>query len=307
MAIDFDALMGSVKDSFKSEKKTYETKEKDTRFIKVTRDEQENGQLVLRLIPDTNGLGVVKIHNHWGKLEDGSEKRYFVENCPTTISGGKCPYCEAYVAAWKNGDEHMKELLKPGKRSERYISNVVVIKDPAHPENNGKVMLFEYGFMISKLIQDALNGDPDAEVDPLNVYHPIYGANLHVKMSRKGQFIVNDGTKFLTPSALIKDMSEFDAIHANAIDLSEFIDPKLFDTYSNLEKKFFKYINGYDPVDGKQEKASAPKTSSKPAPAPVSEADLPWEDEPKKTPAKTAPAKSAPAPVEDDDDFFSNL
>lgn len=301
MAIDFDALMTSVKDSFKTEKKTFEKAEKDPRFINVSRDEKDNGQLVLRLIPDKNGLGNVKTFSHFGSIKDDASgnKRWFIANCPTTLEGGKCPYCEAYLAAWKNGDEEMKSLLKSGKRNESYISNVVVVKDPMHPENNGKVMLYKYGYKVSKLIEEAISGDADAEIEPINIYHPIKGANLHLKNSRHGDYIVLDGSKFLTQSAIIKSMDEFEGILEQTYDLSEFLDHKLFESHEALEKKFFKYLNGYDMVD-------TGKKAEKPAKPVIESADLPWED----TPAPAAKKESKPAPAKTDveeDDFFASL
>jgi len=294
--IDFDKLMGSVKSAFKDDKK--ETKDyNDPRFVKVSRDENDNGQLVVRFIPDSNGLGVVTVYKHFGmKVDENKNKRYFIAECPTTIEG-KCPYCEKYLAAWKAKDESMIASLKTGKRNEKYISNVLVIKDPMHPENNGKVMLFDYGFKIKKLIEDMLNGDEETEIQPINIYHPMSGASLLVKHSRSGENIVLDGTKFLSPSGIVSDMDDFDGILEKTYDLNEFLDPSKFESYEVLEKKMFKYENGYDLDDVQKPSKQTTQVTNTP------------KEEVTQTPSKPKEAtKPAVKPaVTDDDSFFDDL
>jgi len=310
MAIDFDSLMTNVKTAFTSEKKPQKDYN-DPRFIKPTRDENHNGTLVLRFIPDPNGVGVITKYSHFGmRTDEKNQKHYFIAECPTTLEQ-KCPYCEEYLAAWKIKDQDTIDFLKPGRRTEKYISNVVVMKDPLHPENNGKVMLYEYGFKVAQMIEIALNGDDEADLEPINIYHPMKGANLMIKQSKVGQNIVMDGTKFLSPSLLVQDMEEFEGIMAQAYDLTEFVQPEKYETYEVLEKKLFKYKNGYE-----LDESGAPKTpKSKPAPT---EDDEPAENP--KSKAKPAPVeieeeveapvakKAKPAPVETDDtDFFASL
>jgi hypothetical protein len=299
MAIDFDSLMTNVKTAFTSEKKEFNKKDYvDTRFIKVTRDETDSGSLILRFIPDPNGVGVITKYSHFGMREDEKgNKHYFIAECPTTLDQ-KCPYCEKYIAAWKMKDQETLDLLRSGKRTEKYISNVVVVKDPAHPENNGKVMLYEYGFKVAQMIESALNGDEDSDIEPINIYHPIKGANIRIRHSRNGKNIVMDGSQFLSPSALVEDMDEFEKLLSTAYDLSEFLQPEKYESYEELEKKLFKYENGYtlDESDGK------PKETKKKAP----KAD---EDEaPVARPAKPADEIVAkPAAPADDEDFFASL
>lgn len=296
--IDFDKLMSSVKATFKEEQ-TERKDYTDKRVIKVTRDEADNGSLVVRIIPDKNGLGVVKVFRHFAKFEDpkNGSKRYFIRNCPTTIDQ-KCPYCEAYVEAWKNKDETEIAKLKPGKRNEIYISNVLVVKDPSNPANNGKVMLFEYGFKISKMIEECLNGDEDSEIAPLNIYHPMKGANLLVKHSKQGTNIVLDGTKFLTPSSICKDMEEFEGILERTYDLTEFLDVSKFESYEDLTKDFFKFVHGFEP--GESTKTTKPAQTVK-----LESKDIPWEDEVPETKVASVKTKT-PVKVEDDS-FFDDL
>ncbi|MBD3843945.1 MAG: hypothetical protein IE909_19135 [Campylobacterales bacterium] len=298
MGLDFEALMANVKTAFTSEKK--EKKDyNDPRFIKVTRDENDNGSLVLRFIPDPNGVGVITKYSHFGSREDDKgQKHYFIAECPTTI-GQKCPYCEKYIGAWKSNDQETIDLLRSGKRTEKYISNVVVVKDPAHPENNGKVMLYEYGFKVAQLIESALNGDPETDIKPINIYHPMEGANIRIKHSRNGKNIVMDGTQFLSPSTLVESMEDFEALMGQAYDLTEFIQPDRYESYEALEKKLFKYMNGYS-----LEEAQSSKPKTKPAPI-VEENDAAPAPKPKVV--STENEKPKPVSIDDDEDFFASL
>lgn len=304
MAVDFDALMGNVKKAF-NEEKTPRRDYKDDRFVKVTRDENDVGSLVIRFIPDKNSLGVVTTYKHFGKIEDEKtgDKRYFIAECPTTI-GEKCPYCDKYLAAWKLKDEETVEFLKSGKRTEKYISNVYVVKDPGNPDNNGKVMLYEYGYKIAKLIEETINGDESTETEGINIYHPLTGCNLVVKNSRVGKNIVQDGTKFLSQSAIVDDMEEFESLLEKTYDLNEFLNPDKFQSYEELEKKLYKYETGEE-MPGSEGKKSTPKRES--VPAKDEEDEAPQKPEKTKKPSKPAPAPD-PADIDDDDDnFFDNL
>ena len=304
MAIDFDKLMGSVKQTFKNETSERKDFAPDPRFIKVTKDEAGNGQIVVRIIPDKNGLGVVKLFKHFGKIEDPKtgNKRWFIANCPTTLDGGKCPYCEAYLEAWKNKDEAEIAKLKQGKRNESYISNVLIIKDPGNPSNNGKVMLLDYGYKISKMIEESLNGDPDSEIESINIYHPLNGANLLIRHSKQGQQYVLDGTKFLTPSSICEDMEAFESILEKTYDLTEFIANDKFESYDELNKKFFKFIHGFDMGGTASAATNTPKPTPK-ATQTTQDDEAPWE-EPAPKPSAKPSAKPTP---KDDDDFFNDL
>ena len=47
---------------------------------------------------------------------------------------------------WNSGDQAKKDLVSQRyKRKKSYVSNILVIDDPANPENNGKVFLYRYG------------------------------------------------------------------------------------------------------------------------------------------------------------------
>ena len=55
------------------------------------------------------------------------------------------PVSELNAELWKTGLDSDKDTVRKQKRRLTYTSNILVVNDPAHPENNGKVKLFKFG------------------------------------------------------------------------------------------------------------------------------------------------------------------
>ena len=147
MAIDFSQLRkarsmdGLMKEVEKLGAKT-EYKE-DTRFWQPTVDKAGNGSAVIRFLPAPKGedLPWVQIWNHGFQ---GPTGKWYIENSLTTI-GQNDPVSELNSKLWNSGIESDKDIARAQKRKLTYISNIVVVKDPAHPELEGQVFLYKYG------------------------------------------------------------------------------------------------------------------------------------------------------------------
>ena len=166
-------------------------------------------------------------------------------------------------------------------------------------------MLYEYGYKIAKLIEETINGDESTETEGINIYHPLTGCNLVVKNSRVGKNIVQDGTKFLSQSAIVDDMEEFESLLEKTYDLNEFLNPEKFQSYEELEKKLYKYETGEE-MPGSEGKKSTPKKES-PHVKDEEDDEVPQKPEKPKKPSKPAPTPSPADIDEDDDNFFDNL
>ena len=87
-----------------------------------------------------------------------STGQWYIENSLTTLPGEqKDPVSEHNTALWNSGVESDKELARKQKRKLSYYSNIYVVSDPKHPENEGKVFLFRYGKKIWDKISDICN------------------------------------------------------------------------------------------------------------------------------------------------------
>ena len=132
-----DKLLNAVKeDSAPQEKKSY----KDERLWKPELDASGNGYAVIRFLPSVKGedLPWAKIWNH---AFQGPTGQWYIENSLTTV-GQKDPVSEYNTKLWNSGLESDKEIARKQKRKLQYYSNIYVVSDSKHPENEGKVFLF---------------------------------------------------------------------------------------------------------------------------------------------------------------------
>jgi len=221
---------------------------KDERFWEPTQDKNTGlGSAIIRFLPTApaDDAPWAKVHSHGFKNEDTG--KWFIMECPTTI-GGECYCCNQNQPLWK-GSEADKKVAASRKRKTHFISNILVIKDPANPENNGKQFLFRYGKQIfDKIIQKI---KPEFEDDsPVNVFDFWAGCELKLRINRnEGGFKTFEKSTFDEPTALFGgDDTQLEAIWNKQYSLKEFMDPSKFPTEQAMKEKFDQVVNGTAPV-----------------------------------------------------------
>lgn len=290
--VDFSALKKSRQSNF--DKLTTELTKlntpqnsEDTRFWRPEVDKAGNGYAVIRFLPAPGGEDIpfVRVWDHGFQGPGG----WYIEKSLTTL-GQKDPVSEYNTQLWNNGTEAGKEQVRKQKRRLTYISNVYVIKDTAHPENEGKVMLFKYGKKIWDKLNLAMNPEFEDET-PINPFDLWDGANFKVKIRNVEGYRNYDKSEFDTPGPLASD-DEMEVIWKQEYSLQEFIDPKEFKSYDELKTKLYRVLG----LSGNA-KAGAEIP--------------PWEDAPAQAAAKPVREAFAPAAASTDDDdsmeFFKRL
>jgi hypothetical protein len=189
-----------------------------------------------------NEFPYVKIYNHGFKL-NGS---WFIENCPTTL-GKPCPVCEANTVLWKTEVKENQDIVRNRKRGLRYISNILVLSDPKHPENEGKVFLFKYGAKIFNKLMEAIKPEFEDE-QSFNPFDFWEGANFKLKIRNVENYKNYDKSEFETPGPLFESDEAMEKVWGLQYDLNEFLDEKLFKSYDELNDKFVKFLNSSKPV-----------------------------------------------------------
>ena len=113
----------------------------DERFWKPEVDASGNGYAVIRFLPAPEGETIpwAKVYSHAFQGPGG----WYIENSLTTL-GEKDPVGEINRRLWNSGDDADKETARKQKRKLSYYSNIYVVKDPKHPENEGKTFLYKY-------------------------------------------------------------------------------------------------------------------------------------------------------------------
>jgi hypothetical protein len=146
---------------------------------------------------------------------------------------------------WSTGTEANKNTVRKQKRKETYVCNIVVVDDPAHPENNGKTFLYNFGKKIMEKIQDKLPKvqkagakvfeDPD-EVK-FNAFNLWEGANFKLKVRKVDNFPNYDKSEFLTPGPLFTDDKKMEAAWRAGHSLVAEVAPDKFKSYEELRER----------------------------------------------------------------------
>lgn len=184
----------------------------------------------------------VKLYSHGFKIGN----KWYIENCPTTIGDGSpCPVCEANGALWATGSEDNKEIVRKRKRKLRYISNVMVLSDAKHPENEGKIFLFSYGSKIFNKLMNAINPEFEDETS-FNPFDFWEGAPFKIKIRNVEGYRNYDKSEFGDIGPLMEDDDALETVWKSQYDLKELIAPRQFKTYDDLKRKFMSIVSVVD-------------------------------------------------------------
>ena len=252
----------------------------DERMWRPEIDKAGNGYAVIRFLPAPGGEDVpfVRLFDHAFKGAGG----WLIDGCLTTV-GEKCPVCEHNSALWNTGTKDNQATVRNQKRKLSFISNIYVVKDPAHPENEGKVMLFKYGKKIFDKLNAAMNPEFEDET-PLNPFDLWAGANFKLKIRKVEGYSNYDKSEFEAPSVLFEDDDEMEKVWKREYPLVSFLERKNFKTYDEVKSRLSKVLalegvaaapqarqQMWEQEDAPPPRAAAPKAAPK--------ADVPWDDQ----------------------------
>jgi len=253
----------------------------DDRMWRPEVDKAGNGYAVIRFLPAPGSEDVpfARLFDHAFKGPGG----WLIDGCLTSV-GEKCPVCEHNSALWNTGTKENQDTVRNQKRKLSFISNIYVVKDPAHPENEGKVMLFKYGKKIFDKLNAAMNPEFEDE-KPLNPFDLWTGANFKLKIRKVDGYSNYDKSEFEAPGALLEDDDQMEAIWKREYSLTTFFDRKNFKTYDEIYSRLKKVLvlegapaaqpqarqQMWEQEDAPPARAAAPKAAPK--------AEVPWDDQ----------------------------
>ena len=232
---DFSKLQSEL------EKQNKSNDYKDDRMWRPILDAASNGYAVIRFLPAVQGEDIpwVKTYQHAFRGKGG----WFINNCPTTL-GQKCPVCEGNNELWNSGTESDKNIARDRKRKLTYTSNILIVEDPASPQNKGKVFLFKYGKKIFDKIQEQMNPEfaDESTVNPFDFWK---GANFKLKVRKVEGYVNYDKSEFSAASAVFEgDDAKIEALWNSQYPLKPFVDPKEFKSYAELKVKLVDALGG---------------------------------------------------------------
>ena len=205
----------------------------DDRIWKLDVDKGGNGYAVIRFLPAPEGedLPFVKLYSHAFQGPGG----WFIENSLTTL-GQKDPVSEYNSLLWNNGTDAGKETARKQKRKLTYVSNIYVVKDPANPDNEGKVFLYKYGKKIFDKLTAAMQPEFEDEeaIDPFDFWQ---GANFKLKAKNVAGYRNYDSSEFAAQSSLLDDDDAMESLWKKQFSLSEIVAADQFKTYDELKTR----------------------------------------------------------------------
>ena len=211
----------------------------DERTWKLDVDKSGNGYAVIRFLPAPEGedLPFVKLYSHAFQGPGG----WYIENSLTSL-GQKDPVSEYNTQLWNNGTDAGKETARKQKRKLTYMSNIYVVKDPANPENEGKVFLFKYGKKIFDKLTAAMQPEFEDEeaIDPFDFWQ---GANFKLKAKNVAGYRNYDSSEFAAVSPLLDDDDALEALWKKQFSLAEIVAADQFKSYEDLKKRL-EYVLG---------------------------------------------------------------
>ena len=208
-----------------------------------------------------------------------------------------------------------------------------MIKDPANPENEGKVFLWKFGSKLLEKFQEAMEDENKNPWNPLKE-----GCNVKLKRKKVSGYPNWDSSTVEAPSSFMdfEDAEEATKyLEENTYELSEFLSPDHFDSYDDIKDRLAYFLEKYNPTSmekdefneivseflGKEVKASNYKSKvqkevdvevgdideDEPKAKPKVQKVETDEDEPKAKPKAEKEVKKEKPKVEDDEDIDSLL
>ena len=205
----------------------------DERFWKPEMDKSGVGSAVIRFLPAPEGedLPWVKLYSHAFQGPGG----WYIENSLTTL-GQKDPVSEHNRELWNSGNDKDKEIVRKQKRKLQYYANIYVVKDPANPNNEGKVFLYKFGKKIFDKILNAMQPEFEDET-PINPFDFWQGANFRLKIRKVEGYWNYDKSDFAPPSPLLDDDDALEAMWKKQNSLAALVAEDQFKPYEQLEKR----------------------------------------------------------------------
>lgn len=212
-------------------------KDGDNKEWKLTLDTAGNGSAVIRFLPgkSPDDLPFVKLVNHGFKIGN----KWYIENCTSTHNDyDSCPVCK-YISEndLYNTDNNMYGKLK---RKTSFWANILVVKDPSNPQNEGKVFKYRFGQKIMDKINAMAIVDVEMGETPVDVFCAFEGANFIMKVKKVSGFSNYDDCRFQNTSKIPGiDKEEFQKqLIEDMVDINDMIASDKFNSFEKNDESF---------------------------------------------------------------------
>ena len=237
---NFDKITKALEKNLGPEDQANKNKYQDDRFWKPELDKTGNGYAVIRFLPasEKEEMPWQRVWSHAFQDKGG----WYIENSLTTLNS-KDPVSEDNTRLWNTGVDSDKDIARKRKRKLSYYSNIYIVSDPKHPENEGKVFLYKYGKKIFDKISEAMQPQ-FADEKAINPFDFWKGANFKLKIRKVDGYWNYDKSEFEGVTPIASEDANIKAIWAKQYPLKPFVDPSNFKSYDELKEKLNRIIMG---------------------------------------------------------------
>ena len=171
---------------------------------KDAKDKQKGYVATIRFLPNlledgTLGPSAIEKHVHYAKLPDYTDLQGYYDSLINF--GEKCPLTTLYWKLKNSKNQAEVERAELIGRTTKYYSYILVIEDEQHPELEGKIMVFPYGFKLKEKINLERTGE-NSEGKKCNVFDPANGKDFRLIVKEVGGFSNYDSSIFRSISPL---------------------------------------------------------------------------------------------------------
>jgi len=211
----------------------------DDRFWKPSVDKAGNGYAVIRFLPVPDEENV-PWEQYWDHGFKGPTGQWYIEKSLNSI-GQDDPASEYNSMLWNSvsdDDAPERKQVRRQKRRLHYVSNIMVLHDPANPDNDGKVFLYQYGKKIFDKLKEAMKPTNKYEkVEPINPFDLWEGANFKLRIRQVDGYRNYDTSEFEKETTRLDEDEALEKIYDKLVDIREFVDPANYKTYDELKER----------------------------------------------------------------------
>lgn len=147
----------------------------------------------------TIGPSAIEKHVHYANLPDYPELKGYYDSLINF--GEKCPLTTLYWKLKNSKNQAEVERAELIGRTSKYYSYILVIEDEQHPELEGKILVFPYGFKVKEKINLERTGE-NSDGKKCNVFDPANGKDFRMIVKEVGGFNNYDSSIFREVSPL---------------------------------------------------------------------------------------------------------
>lgn len=194
------------------------------------RQQSKQYKAVVKFLHNTRDITNSIVWKYSCYVRDNKNRGRYIDS-PKTI-GQECKINETYWKFKNSPNALDQKLAERFSRNQQYYSLIQVIEDEQEPENEGKILIWQYG----KKIYDKITAEETPQmkgVEAVSPFNPVDGRLFLVKVNIVGDWVnydqcqfvdfngVKPGMRFYNEAGEVERIAQFDGTQEQAIELAK--------------------------------------------------------------------------------------